>query len=336
MAKQGEALDAVSEALDRAADTLLRTDEVAMVCHVNPDADAIGSMLALACFLAGRGKRVVATWPNGIEGAPRWVAALPGRKHLVAPGAIPKEPQVLVTLDTADLNRLDGLIHLVQRAGTVIVIDHHVTNTGFGTIDVIDPQAAATAQLVYRLIERMGGQLDAETAACLYAGLVTDTGRFQFANTTPEVLRIAARLREEDFDHVALSQALYDDNSLAFLRLLGVVLNRATDVPDADVVWTYVLRADLEAAGVGIEETDDVIDVVRTAREADVTAVLKEQHGGGFKVSLRSRGRTDVSAVAAAFKGGGHRLAAGYSSKAGLQATVDVLLDALKRVRAAR
>jgi phosphoesterase RecJ-like protein len=189
---------------------------------------------------------------------------------------------------------------------------------------------------VYRLIERMGGDLDADTAACLYAGLVTDTGRFQYANTTPEVLRIAARLRQEDFDHVALSQALYDDNSLAFLRLLGVVLARAAHVPDADAVWTYVLRADLEEAGVGIEETDDVMDVVRTAREADVAAVLKEQHGGGFKVSLRSRGQTDVSAVAAAFKGGGHRLAAGYSSKAGLQETVDALLDALKRVRASR
>jgi phosphoesterase RecJ-like protein len=336
VAKQGEAVAGVAEALDRAAEALARTDEVAMVCHVNPDADAMGSMLALACFLAGRGKRVLATWPNGIADAPRWVAALPGREHLVAPGDIPKEPRVLVTLDTADLNRLDGLIHLVQRAEMVIVIDHHVTNPGFGTIDVIDPRAAATAQLVYRLIERMGGDLDADTAACLYAGLVTDTGRFQFSNTTPEVLEIAARLREQDFDHVGLSQALYEDNSLSYLRLLGTVLERATHVPDADVVWTYVTRADLEAAGVGIEETDDLIDLLRSAREADVTAVLKEQHGGGFKVSLRSRGRTDVSAVAAGFKGGGHRLAAGYSSKAGLHETVDALLDVLRRARASR
>jgi bifunctional oligoribonuclease and PAP phosphatase NrnA len=326
--------DALTEALDRAAEALEGADEVALACHVNPDADAMGSMLALACFLSKQGKRVAATWPNGIDKAPRWAALLPGRDHVVAPGDMPKEPEILVALDTADVNRLDGLAHLVKRARTVIVVDHHVTNTGFGTIDLIDPNAAATAQLVFALIERMGGRLDSDTAACLYAGLVTDTGRFQFSNTTPEVLQIAARLREEPFDHVALTQALYEDNSLTYLRLLGTVLERATHEPAADLVWTYVTRADLESAGIGIEETEDLIDLVRTAREADVAAVLKQQPDGGFKVSLRSRRGTDVSAVAASFDGGGHRLAAGYSSRAGLEETVEALLDALSSGRA--
>ena len=326
--------ESVSDALDRAAEVLEAADEIALACHVNPDADAMGSMLGLACFLARRGKRVAAAWPNGLDGAPRWVSALPGREHVVAPGDMPKEPPVFVALDTADINRLDGLAHLVKRAGTVIVVDHHVTNTGFGTIDLIDPNAAATAQLVYALIHRMGGELDADTAACLYAGLLTDTGRFQFSNTTPDVLRIAARLREEDFDHVALGQALYEDSSVGYLRLLGMVLERATHVPAADLVWTYVTKRDLEAAGIGIEETDDLIDLVRTAREADVAAVLKEQRDGGFKVSLRSRGSTDVASVAGSFGGGGHRLAAGYSSKAPLEETVEALLDALSAGRA--
>jgi phosphoesterase RecJ-like protein len=328
-------VEAVSDALDRAAEVLESADDVALACHVNPDADAMGSMLGLACFLARRGKRVAAAWPNGVEGAPRWASALPGREHVVAPGDLPKEPKVFVALDTADINRLDGLAHLVKRAETVIVIDHHVTNTGFGTIDLIDPHAAATAQLVYALIERMGGGLASDTAACLYAGLLTDTGRFQFSNTSPEVLRIAARLREEDFDHVALGLALYADSSVGFLHLLGMVLERTTHVPAADLVWTYVTRADLDAAGIGVEETDDLIDLVRTAREADVAAVVKEQReGGGFKVSLRSRGATDVASVAASFGGGGHRLAAGYSSKAPLEETVEALLDALTSGRA--
>jgi bifunctional oligoribonuclease and PAP phosphatase NrnA len=323
-----------AEALSRAAGALDEAHDVALACHVNPDADALGSMLGLACFLARRGKRVAATWPNGIQEPPRWASALPGREYLVAPGNMPKQPPVLVALDTADIGRLNGLAHLVKKAATVIVVDHHVTNTGFGTIDLIDPNAAATAQLVFALIERMGGELDADTAACLYAGLVTDTGRFQYSNTTPEVLRIAARLREEDFDHVALSQALYENNSLSYLRLLGKVLDRARHEPAANLVWTYVTRADLDAAGVGIEETEDLIDLVRTAREADVAAVLKEQRDGGFKVSLRSRGQTDVATVAASFGGGGHRLAAGYSSKDGLEATVEALLDALTSGRA--
>jgi bifunctional oligoribonuclease and PAP phosphatase NrnA len=257
------------------------------------------------------------------------VEALPGGEHLVAPGDLPKHPAILVTLDAADLDRLDGLSYLVDRADTVICIDHHRTNPGFGTINLIDPDAAATAELVFRLIERMGGDLTPEVAACLYAGMVTDTGRFQFENASPDVLRIAARLREEAFDHARLAQALYADGTVPYLRLLGRLLDRVALVPEANLVWTYLLRTDLESGGVPIHETDDLIDVVRTAREADVAAVLKEQVAGGFKVSLRSRGNTDVSAVAARFGGGGHRLAAGYTSKGSLEESATALIAAL-------
>ncbi|MGH2765879.1 MAG: DHH family phosphoesterase [Actinomycetota bacterium] len=314
---------------ERAAATLQGADEVALVCHVNPDPDAMGSMLGLAGFLAHRGVRVAAASPNPPGELPRWVDALPGREHLVAPGRLPKKPAVLVTLDAADVDRLDGLAHLVERAGVVVCIDHHRTNPGFGTVNLIDPNASATAELVFRLIERMGGDLTPEVAACLYAGIVTDTGRFQFENASPEVLRIAARLREQAFDHARLAQALYADGSVPYLRLLGRLLDRVTLVPEAGLVWASLVRADLDEAGVPIHETDDLIDLVRTAREADVAAVLKEQVAGGFKVSLRSRGDTDVSAVAERFGGGGHRLAAGYTSKATLQETVDRLIEAL-------
>jgi phosphoesterase RecJ-like protein len=326
----------MSKALDEAARVLAEADEAVLVCHVNPDPDAMGSMLGLARFLSARGTKVVASSPNGLGDMPRWVEALPGREFLVAPGDVPKDPPLVVTLDAADVARLDGLAHLVERAGTVIVIDHHRTNPGFGTIDLIDPDASATAEIVFRLLERIGGGFGPDVAACLYAGLVTDTGRFQFEATTPEVLRIAAALREQAFDQAALSQALYEDNSLQYLRLLGRLLERLTHVPEADLVWTYVSRRDLKEAEVPIQETDDLIDLVRTAREADVAAVIKEQVGGGFKVSMRSRGRTDVAAVAARFGGGGHRLAAGYSSKGSVEETAGALVEALTSARKER
>jgi bifunctional oligoribonuclease and PAP phosphatase NrnA len=326
----------MNKALDEAARILAEAKEAVLVCHVNPDPDAMGSMLGLARFLDSRGTKVVASSPNGLDDLPRWMEALPGREYLVAPGDVPKEPPLVVTLDAADVARLDGLAHLVDRAGTVIVIDHHRTNEGFGTVDVIDPDAAATAEIVFRLIERIGGGFGPDVAVCLYAGLVTDTGRFQFEATTPEVLRIAAALRERAFDQAALSQALYEDNSLAYLRLLARLLERLTHVPQADLVWTHVGRRDLEDAGVPIQETDDLIDLVRTVREADVAAVLKEQVGGGFKVSMRSRGRTDVAAVAARFSGGGHRLAAGYSSKGSVEETAGALVEALTAARKER
>jgi phosphoesterase RecJ-like protein len=326
---------ATAEAWNEAVRVLEGAEEVTLVCHVNPDPDAMGSMLGLAAFLAHRGIRVSAASPTQPSELPRWVEALPGREHLVAPGDLPKKPLVLVTLDAADVDRLDGLSHLVERAGAVICIDHHRTNPGFGTVNLVEPEASATAELVFRLIERMGGDLTPEVAACLYAGMVTDTGRFQFENASPEVLRIAARLREEAFDHARLAQALYADGSIPYLHLLGRLLDRVTLVPEGNLVWTHLLRDDLEAGGVPIHETDDLIDLVRTAREADVAAVFKEQVGGGFKVSLRSRGDTDVSDVAARFGGGGHRLAAGYTSKASLDESVASLIDVLVAVNPA-
>jgi bifunctional oligoribonuclease and PAP phosphatase NrnA len=159
---------------------------------------------------------------------------------------------------------------------------------------------------------------------------VTDTGRFQYQAVRPETLRVAAELREHPFDHARLSQVLYEDNGAAYLRVLGTALGRIQLDPEADLLWTYLTREDLSAAEVLPAEADDLIDVVRTAREADVAAVIKQQRDGRFKVSLRSRGGHDVAAVARVFGGGGHRLAAGYTSAHGLAGTVDRLTAALR------
>jgi bifunctional oligoribonuclease and PAP phosphatase NrnA len=158
---------ATPEAWDEAVRVLEDAERVTLVCHVNPDPDAMGSMLGLASFLSHRGVEVTASSPTPPSELPRWVEALPGREHLVAPGDLPKRPAVLVTLDAADVGRLDGLSHLVERSEAVICIDHHRTNPGFGTVNLVDPDASATAELVFRLIERIGGDHTPEVAACL-------------------------------------------------------------------------------------------------------------------------------------------------------------------------
>jgi phosphoesterase RecJ-like protein len=209
-------------------------------------------------------------------------------------------------------------------------IDHHASNPGLGTINLVDPTATSTAEIVYRLIEAMGGGLTPESAMCLYAGVVTDTGRFQYEAVGPGTLMLGAELRSYPFDHAHLVRALYEDNRAAYLRLLGTALRRLSLEPDADLAWTYLTQADLAEADVRSSETDDLIDVVRTAREADVAALVKQQRDGRFKVSMRSRGDHDVEKVASAFGGGGHRLAAGYTSKHGLAETVERLRAALR------
>jgi phosphoesterase RecJ-like protein len=319
----------IADPFAKAAEALSAATSVALACHVNPDADALGSMLGLSNHLRAMGKQTVCSFPNDPFEPPRWAPMLPGTEALVPPSAFPEDPPVMVTCDVASLDRLASLGGAAVRAKTLIWIDHHVTNDGLGTIPIVDPSASSTCELVWRLVKELGGQIQIETAMCLYAGLVTDTGRFQYAAVKPDTLRLAAELREFPFEHTRLVQALYEDNGVAYLGLLGIALGRVRVEPEADLVWTYLTRADLEASDVHPGETDDLIEVVRTAREADVAAVIKQQRDGRFKVSLRSRGGHDVAAAASRFGGGGHRLASGYTSSQGLVATVESLKGAL-------
>jgi phosphoesterase RecJ-like protein len=320
----------MNDRIVEAARVLAEASEVAIAGHVNPDADALGSALGLSNFLQARGVSTVCSFPNEPYDPPRWVDLLPGNDALVPPREFPKAPSVMVTCDVASPDRLGMLAPAAARAETLVWIDHHVSNEGHGTIPLIDPTASSTAEVVWRLLREMGGEIPQASAICLYAGVVTDTGRFQYEAVTPQTLRLGADLREYAFDHTRLVQGLYEDNGIAYLRLLGVALERITLEEDADLVWSYLTQADLAAAGVHPAETDDLIDVLRTAREADVTAVIKEQVDGRFKVSLRSKRGHDVASAAGEFGGGGHRLAAGYTSTHGLAETVERLKTALR------
>jgi phosphoesterase RecJ-like protein len=323
-----------AESLAAAASLLEDADEIALACHVNPDADALGSMLGLSVFLRARGKRTVCSFGNEPFDPPRWVELLEGREALVPPKEFPAAPAVLVTCDTASLDRLGALAGRVGKAGHVVWLDHHVSNDGLGTIPVVDPAASSTSEIVLRLMKLMGGEIPDGAAECLYAGVVTDTGRFQYQAVTADTLRLGAELREHAFDHAKLVRALYEDNRFAYLGVLGAALQRAEHDEGADLIWTWLTQEDLRSAGVEPNETDDLIDVLRTARDADVVALVKEQRDGRMKVSLRSRGGHDVAATAGEFSGGGHRLAAGFNSPdRDVVATVDLLKAALSRHR---
>ncbi len=303
-----------------------------MACHLNPDADALGSMLGLAQVLHRRGCRV---WPSFSEpfDLPDSLAGLPGTGLLVRPGEVPATPALLVTFDTGSADRLGSLAGLVDTAAEVLVVDHHASNTGFGSVHLVDPAAAATAVLVEELVRRLDEPVDADVAACLYAGLVTDTGAFKFAATTAETHELAARLLRTGIRHDVLARRLLDTHPAGWLGMVGAALARARLEPDAagglGLVWTETRAAELAASGLAPDQAESVIDLVRTAAEAEVAAVCKEQPGVGWSVSLRSKGRVDVSAVAVSLGGGGHRFAAGFTSTDDLDATVGAIRAAL-------
>lgn len=318
----------------RAVALLSGARQVALACHVDPDGDALGSMLALKAHLDAQGVETVASFSRSAgEGGdgltiPAQYHFLPGIRSLVPPERFPPAPAVLVTLDSGSPDRLGELASAMDGAGTVLVVDHHATGESYGDIRLVDGQAAATAVVVEELIRRLGGTVDRDTAACLYTGLVTDTGRFQYAATTPEVHHLAARLLATGIDHAAIARGIWETHRFAYLKLLGRALDRAQLDADTGLAWTAVRQADLDELSLTMEEAEGVIDVLRSSDTAECTLVLKEQRTGEWKASLRSQGAVDVGTVASALGGGGHRAAAGFTA-------AGVVEDVVARVRAA-
>ncbi len=318
--------EAVLEAaLDRAAAVVDGAEPLLLTCHQAPDGDALGSTLALHHLCRSQGRDSQATWSEPYEVAPHY-RFLPGLDLCTKPADAPPEPPVVVTFDCGSLSRLGDLTDRAAWArdhGQLVVIDHHATNDRFGSLNVVDEQAAATVVLVHRLAQRLGWPLTRDVAQCLYTGLVTDTGRFTHATTTPAVFALAEELAGFDLPIASITRQLFETHRLAYLHLAGEALCRARLVPSLSFVSTWVDRDDLERHGVGIDEVEGLIDLVRRTSEADVACVAKEADDG-VRVSLRSvthqeDGRewgVDVGAVAARLGGGGHRYAAGFSMAA--------------------
>ncbi|MCZ2821981.1 DHH family phosphoesterase [Modestobacter sp. VKM Ac-2977] len=300
--------------------------------HVQPDADALGSTLALAEGLRRCGARVVATFPEPFT-LPASLGWLPGAQQLVPPRTVPADVDVFVSLDAAAPGRLGDLAALLTTARRSVVVDHHASNPGFGEIRVVEPRAAATVVLVADLLDGLGVELDERLATCLYAGLAADTGSFRFGNTAPGTHELAARLLRTGIDHAAISQRLFDTAPFGWLGLLSAVTGRA--VLDREVgaglVWTWSTAAEARAHGLAADQLEALVDVVRATAEADVACVLKGQDDGAWSVSLRSRGATDLARVAMALGGGGHRAAAGYTSTADREDTIAALRQELAR-----
>jgi len=321
-------LTSVDFELARAALAVAEADQVALACHVNPDGDALGSLLGLFHVLRAGGRDVVGSFPHPFAVAPHY-RELTGLELLTSPDEFPREPDVMVTFDCGSLGRLGDLEPAAKAARELVVLDHHVSNTRYGTINVIDPAAAASGVLVRRLVLELGLPLTNDAAVALYAALVCDTGRFQYETTTPSVFDLARELVTFDVPVSRLSRQLFEEHRFAYLKLLGEALAAAELDADRRFVWTSVTQDMLERHGVTLEEVEGLIDIVRRTTEAEVTCVLKEEADGSVRVSLRSLGDVDVRIIAADHGGGGHRFAAGFESTLDIPSVVANIRDAL-------
>ncbi|MEJ3657665.1 DHH family phosphoesterase [Actinomycetes bacterium KLBMP 9759] len=298
----------IAAGVEKAAALLGEARDVTLLAHVQPDADALGSTLALGIALRRRGATVRVSFgaPDHLPESLRPLDVL----GLVVPAhEVPAAPELVVACDAAEPARLGALVDRLAGASRSVMIDHHRSNPGFGDVQVLDPAADATVVLVHQVLVAMGVDIDVDIARCLFAGLVTDTRSFRFAG--PASHRLAAELVETGLDTESLVRPIMDEHPHAWFAALADVLRRCTLEAELGFVHTTVPLADVTRFRV--EEVDSVIDVIRGATEAEVAAVLKQIGERRWSVSLRSTHAVDVAAVAAALGGGGHRAAAGFT-----------------------
>jgi phosphoesterase RecJ-like protein len=319
----------VATELDQVVGELRQADKLLLTTHENPDGDALGSLLATHHILKLLGKDAL-----------MFMAAdefpLPAEyRHMDFNGVLNEPPadmseRTVVFLDCGNIDRMP--VDFLQQGDLHILnIDHHHDNTRFGTVNLVLPNASCTAEIVYRIAKEMGVEITPPIGEALYVALVTDTGRFMYENTTPEAHRMAADLIELGVDVHAVYRRLYEDLPFGRLQLLARALGRVSRHDGGALTLTYLTREDYEETGSLETDSEGIVDHIRavegTAVAALVRDLLSEERAGVRKVSLRSTdGRVDVSRIARAHGGGGHRQAAGFST----ELPVDELTERLR------
>src|SRR5205809_4773951 len=304
-------------------------DRFLVTTHENPDGDALGSMLAMTLALEALGKDAV-MYLAGEVPLPREYSWMPldGLQRKVPDDAATR---VLLALDCANESRLGPDPEVLHSAPLVVNVDHHHDNSRFGAVNVVVADASSTGEIVRDLLDELGVELTPEIAEALYIALVTDTGRFQYTNTTPKALRLAAELVEAGADVHKVFQGIYESVEFAKLKLLARALDRAKVYEGGRLVISYLLRSDFNELGVGEEYAEGIIDYLRAVEGADMAVLIREPprtDGPSRRVSLRaSIDELDVSAIARKSEGGGHRQAAGFSS----EAPIDEITDFVRR-----
>lgn len=299
-----------AQSAQEAARLIRQAGRVAVMAHVNPDADAIGSIVGLAHGIRSLGKDAVAALSDPV---PDYARFLTGTEAIVS--TLPQEHfDLFVLADSAGIDRV-GDLYLQDSARfesvPTVNVDHHRTNPLFGTVNLVDPAASSTSEICYRLLRVLDAPIDTGTATALLFGIVGDTGSFRNGATTPGALETAARLVELGADSQRIAFHLFECKTFAAARLWGRVLSTIELDAERGIVFASISQQMLAEEGATVDETEGIAEYLRGVAEAEVVMLLKETPDGEVRVSMRSRPQIDVSAIAKELGGGGHRQAAG-------------------------
>lgn len=293
------------------SERLRKSSNILVVSHAHPDGDAIGSLLATGLALKAMHKEVCMYNESPIPTVYRFLHSVTEIQHNID---ISKPYDTVVILDCGDIERVGAIAPDLLRFPMIINIDHHVTNTHFGHLQYVDPEACATAEIIYRLIETLPVPIDSSMAAAIYTGILTDTGSFRFSNTNQTAFSICARMIEKGANPYEVAQHVYGTYSLGRIKLLNLALDSLELSPNGRLSVMTLTRRMLSETGTQPEDIDGIINYARRIEDVKVAALIHETGRARYHVSLRSDGDVNVADIAAGFGGGGHAGAAGFSA----------------------
>lgn len=316
--------------LDEALAFIKANASFLVVSHVQPDGDAISSTAVVSWLLERMGKKAVLVNESEL---PSRLSYLYHFDQIVSLKQQKLEASfdAVIAVDCADNRRIGEVSSLFPEGCELLNIDHHPTNNRFGTVNVIRPDAAATAEILFDLIERAGLTPDLDCATAIYTGLLTDTGGFRYSNTSPRVMEIAARLLAIGVSGSKLADHLLEKMTIAKLKLLQLSLARLTFSDDLKIGWVHIGKNDIADCGAVPEDLEGIVNYALNVDGVEVGILFKETSDGAVKASLRSAGKADVAAIAQAFGGGGHVRASGCRLDGPMEEAVKSLVETVRK-----
>lgn len=318
------------EQLDEALAFMRSAESFLVVSHVQPDGDAISSTVVVGWLLQKLGKSAVLINEDEL---PSRLSYLYQFDSIINYKLAPPEQtyDAIIAIDCADYRRIGEVSGSFAPEAKLLNIDHHPTNNGFGAVNVIRAEAAATVEILFDLIERAGISLDLDCATAIYTGLLTDTGGFRYSNTSPRVMEIASRLLAVGVSGNELADHLLEKMTMAKLKLLQIALNRLEFTDNLEIGWVFIGKDDLRDTGAVSEDLEGIVNYALNVDGVEVGILFKETEDGAVKASLRSAGKANVAAIAQSFGGGGHVRAAGCRLEGPLSDAISHLVEAVRK-----
>jgi phosphoesterase RecJ-like protein len=308
-------------------DMIKESHNVLMVSHKDADGDTLGSALAMAGVVATMGKSVAVRVPPPV---PQLYSFLPGFELINQEEGSP--PDLVLVMDASNLDRLSDTLGELPETTRVVNIDHHVSNTMFGNVNLVVSGASSTAEVTFDLFKEWGVEISPAAASNLYCGVFTDTGGYRHENTTYKALAMGAELVSLGADAAGIAMRVYKNRKISSIKLSALVMATVGFDCDDRLVHGYVTQAMLDKAGAQLDEADGMIDMLNSVDGLELALFFKEMAAGVTKASIRSRGQANANALATQFGGGGHERAAGVEVDLPLEQAMEVILAQARRM----